>query len=242
MTNRAFEELEKRCKRLNNRIYLKSFFSFVFLLLFLFFGYSYFFYSKDKTLHVNIEETVKIQTEKNETKKSVLKEVTEEKLTEKVFKPDDKKSNIIGYDTIILKSNIVLPNRKTTEKKSLKEEKTTVAKREKESSERKKLHIKVKSMSADEAYIKSNSSTEGYDKSLNLARYYFKHKKFNKAIFYSKKASQDSPDKEEPWLIYIKSKMGLGQNKEALKTLNTFLSYFNSKEGERLLKELKDKR
>ncbi len=242
MTNRAFEELEKRCKRLNNRIYLKFFFSFVFFLLFLYFEYSYFFYNKDKTLHVNIEKTVKIQAKKNETKKTVLKEVTEEKLTKKSLKSDKKESNIVDYDTIILKSNIVLPNIKTTEKKILKKEKTRVAKKQKESLERKKLHIKVKSMSADEAYIKSNISAEGYDKSLNLARYYFKHKKFNKAIFYSKKASQDSPDKEEPWLIYIKSKMGLGRNKEALKTLNTFLSYFNSKEGEKLLKELKDKR
>ncbi|MDX1810181.1 MAG: CDC27 family protein [Sulfurospirillaceae bacterium] len=261
MTNRAFEDLERRCTALNRKIFLKWFLLIFIILALIGFGlFEFFFVSATQISHVvplkKVENNVskikrvipklKVVAKKIDTNKTILKK-EESNIT---VKPQD-------YKTLLLKPNIVIPkiNQKiqevnTTIKKDKIQPKVTEVKKDKivvpdkniSLKQADKIHISVTTMPSEESLIETNSKDEDFDSAFKLAQYYFKNQKYEKAIFYSKKANHFNPTSAKPWLVYARAKIKEHKRDEAIKALETYLSYFSSDDVENLLISIKGKK
>ncbi len=95
----------------------------------------------------------------------------------------------------------------------------------------------------DEKTLKKNFLLYGdYQSAISLSKLFFEQKKYNKAIKWAIKATKYAPGKDEPWIIYAKSKERLGQKELAIKALKTYLKNHSSKKAKKLLKTYQRKR
>ena len=271
MINSTFEDLERRCKNINRKRYLIWFFTLLTLLIVLVVICFEFFTSKPiaverdvkqnkKSLIKKVEKPkniVKPEKTKQKPKKvleksSIVKKVEAKKVVKKQKREVEIKENkkviqkkSIKYDTIFLNSNIVVP--KTIKAKKPKEEihKTTLKKRsapkKSVSIKKKKIIIKVKSLKDEESLLKDNNADENFKTTIKLSNYYFEKLKYQKAIYWSKKANHYKPSSFEPWLIYAKAKIKQHKKPEAIRAVKTFLSYFNSKDARKFLIKIEGK-
>ncbi len=244
MTGRAFEDLQKRCKKMGIRKFLKStFYLFIFLI---FLAFSYFVFIK-----IDQKDSVKNEA-KQEKAKALEKKATDTVLkkknptkAKKISKPMVRKDD---YNTVVLKPTIVIPKVDILEKKKKADIKPqiveeTTQKKEKNppkvEEKKKKIFIQVRSLEDEESLLRENRANEDFDTTLKLATYYFGESKFEKAITWSKKANHYNPSSFKPWLIYAKAKIKQSKKEEAIKAVETFLSYFTSVDAQKYLLSIK---
>ncbi len=247
MTGRAFEDLEKRSRAINRKRYFKIFI--ILLVIFAICVSAYIAFIKSKEMvfkkHIFIEK----KTDKAEKPVVIKKTIADKNLT-KIIKPKEikrKTDKVEKYNTVFLKPTIILPK---IEKQAAKNnkinkkiiKKTDVPKIEKQlpaMQEKKKINITVKSLKDEESLLKENQANESFETTLNLSKYYFKKSKYEKAILWSKKANRYKSSSFEPWLIYAKAKIKQNKKDEAIKAVETFLSYFDSDDARKFLQKIK---
>ena len=77
-----------------------------------------------------------------------------------------------------------------------------------------------------------------YQSSLDLAKYYFKHKHYEKSSKWAVISSNREAKNEESWLLYAKAKIKLHQKGIAKKSLKIYLLKYNSQKVRNLLNSL----
>jgi len=75
---------------------------------------------------------------------------------------------------------------------------------------------------------------------MNIAKYYFTRKKYQKAIKWVKKANEINPEDYESWYIFAKTLIKLGKVNKAKQVLIAYLNtYGPDKNIEELLRSIK---
>ncbi|MFK5882473.1 MAG: CDC27 family protein [Sulfurospirillum sp.] len=246
MTDRAFEDLQKRCKKMGIKKFMKIVLS-VFLL-FLTVIFLCFVYIKINSIEPkkSVIRQKKVKIIKKNVSSTTLKQ-------EKSFKPKNipkikipQKEKKDDYNTVILKPTIIIPKIKTSQMQQVQNLKPKIVKKiepeKKVQKERKKIIIQVRSLRDEASLLKENKTSESFQSTLNLSEYYLKKSKYEKAINWSKKANHYKPSSFKPWLIYAKAKIKQGKKSEAAKAVETFLSYFSSPDAQKFLYEIKGKK
>jgi len=249
MTSRAFMELEKRSRAINRKRYLRIFIILLIIFVACALAYMEFIKSKKPAIkkHIFAEkktDTIKkpvIDVNVTSIKKPIVDVNTAKITKQKVLKKEVNKTE--KYDTVFLTPTIVIPKIKKPEIINSKiEKKIAIPKIKKQLpiiKEKKKINIIVKSLENEDSLLKKNQANENFETTLNLSKYYFKKSKFEKAILWSKKANHYKASSFKPWLIYAKAKIKLNKKDEAIKAVETFLSYFNSDVAQKFLQNIK---
>ncbi len=260
MLSRTFEDLEKRCKKINRKRYLIWFF--ILFLLFAIFGAMYFefFASKSMLIQKDIKHTktnivkkskniVKLEKKKEKSKKisqksSLAKKVVKKHKSKIELKKDKKaiEKKSVKYNTIFLNPNIVTPKTKSKNKhikkstpKKIKTLKNDVR------IKKKKILIKVKSFKEQESLLRDNGINEDFETTLKLSNYYLDKLNYKKAIYWSKKASTYKQSSFRPWFVYAKAKIKQHKKSEAIRAIRTFLSYYDSSDARKFLIKIEGK-
>ena len=242
MTSRAFIDLEKRSRAINRKRYFRIFIILFFIFIACAFAYIEFMKLKQPILKKNILVEKKIpKIKKLIVDINVTKVIKPKVLKPKVNKTDIKK--IERYDTVFLKPTITIPKIKKLEIKNNKiKKKITIPKIKEQlaiAKEENKVKIIVKSFDSEDSLLKKNKANENFKTTLNLSKYYFEKSKFEKAIVWSKKANHYKASSFEPWLIYAKAKIKQNKKDEAIKAVETFLSYYDSDVAQKFLQDMK---
>jgi predicted Zn-dependent protease len=87
--------------------------------------------------------------------------------------------------------------------------------------------------------LSKNKEEDNYHSTINIAKFYFEEKNYEKAVTWAVKASKKDPKQSKPWVIYAKSKAALGKVKVAKKALSLYLKHTNSPEVQKLLENIK---
>jgi len=106
---------------------------------------------------------------------------------------------------------------------------------------RKKVHldiIETTSMSAYKDVEKRFHQSHDIDDSLFLAKSYYKKGNYKKAVQWAYETNKLDSTLEESFLIFIKSKMKLGERSEVLSILNRYLERHDSKNARVLLNQI----
>lgn len=93
----------------------------------------------------------------------------------------------------------------------------------------------TRALNHEQQLLKRYNTVQNFDNALALASFYFEQKSYGEAVSWAKEASKHHSSSEKPWILYAKSKFYLGDRTEAIRSLELFLSYINSKEAEELL-------
>ena len=242
-------DLEKRSRAINRKRYLRIFIVLLIIFILSVLAYIEFMKSKKPIMKKQIIVENKIDTTKKpivdmnvtSVKKPIV-DANRTKITkQKVLKKEVDKTE--KYNTVFLTPTIVIPKIKKPEIRSSKiEKKIDIPKPKKQLpviKENKKINIIVKSLENEDSLLKKNQANENFETTLNLSKYYFKKSKYEKAILWSKKANHYKPSSFKPWLIYAKAKIKQNKKDEAIKAVETFLSYFNSAVAEKFLQNIK---
>ncbi len=81
---------------------------------------------------------------------------------------------------------------------------------------------------------------KSYSSTISIASYYYSYQEYENAVKWAIRASKINKNKDQPWIIYAKSKSALGNNVIAKKALETYLKFNESTEAEVLLKTLEN--
>lgn len=257
MTNSRFEDLERRCLKMKRARIAKVVLACVLVCMAIF---TYIFMTQKVMLNrfsntIGMSQnnmTSIVSEEKNVTAMPVEVNATvDENATKDVnhSKPIEESNETVqgAYDTLMLSAKI----KKDSWSKTVPiEEKIVLAPPVKNENhekipeiedfsmkpeQRKALSISVTSLSNEEALLKNFHSSKSFNEALALAHYYFDKKEYVKAISWSKESSKLKPISDEPWLLYAKSKFHLGDRAEAIRSLELFSGYVNSKDVKDLL-------
>ncbi len=82
---------------------------------------------------------------------------------------------------------------------------------------------------------------KSYSSAISIASYYYSYQKYENSVKWAIRASKINKNKDQPWIIYAKSKSALGNDTIAKKALETYLKFNESSEAEVLLKTLENK-
>ncbi len=99
--------------------------------------------------------------------------------------------------------------------------------------------LEVKERKSLYKLLVADKERNSYSSALNIAKFYYDEKDYQKSIIWSVKASKKDAKQSLPWILYAKSKVILGQPKVAKKALSLYLKHNNSKEAQKLLDTLK---
>jgi len=99
--------------------------------------------------------------------------------------------------------------------------------------------LEVKERKSLFTLLSKDKKEDSYQSAINVAKFYFEEKNYDKAVTWSVKASKKDPKQSKPWIIYAKSKASLGKTKVAKKALSLYLKHTNSPEVQNLLDKLK---
>lgn len=93
----------------------------------------------------------------------------------------------------------------------------------------------TRSLKEEHEWLKRYQVASNFENAYVLAYFYFERKAYSEAILWAKEANKHNTNSEKPWLIYAKAKFYLGDRAEAIRSLELYLSYINSKEVAELL-------
>jgi tetratricopeptide (TPR) repeat protein len=221
MTNSRFEDLEKRVLNIKIKKYIK-----IFLLLAVFSALVVYSVNSNFLKEKTPKKPPHVDTiEVNNTAKKV-----EDKVEENL------------YDTINLSPTIIIPkiqvkaqDKKQNNVQEVKALKVTPPVVKKKVTVEKQINFKIKEVKSEEALLERFSLAGDYESSVGLAKLYFEKSKFEKAIYWSKKASKINAEAQESWIVYAKAKVALNQKEDAIKSLELYLNYFTSDDISQLL-------
>ncbi|MEA1879807.1 MAG: CDC27 family protein [Campylobacterota bacterium] len=109
---------------------------------------------------------------------------------------------------------------------------------------RKRKHLNIVETSSKHAYgdvEKRFNKTHNPHDSLFLAKSYYSNGDYKKAEHWALETNKIDKNIEESWIVFVKSKVKLGQKGEALKVLTQYISQSNSDVAKQLLYTLKNK-
>lgn len=243
MTNSRFEELEQRYNRLR-RIFFLKLLSLLFAIFSIVFSYFYYFHTVNQIevsiIHDNEEKANQITKELIESNESNVS-ISEVKEEEKKVVDDNtlflkpktnfsSSTNLPSEEKISLSPPLTDSLNNTLIEDFLAKPRNKVA-----------LKMSVNSLSDEESLLKNFNSSHTFPDALALATYYLNKSEYIKAIKWAKEASNLNPISEQPWIVYAQSKFHLGERKEAIHSLELFLTYANQKEVRELLQTYKGK-
>lgn len=209
MTSARFEELEKRCSRLKKARIIRIVFMIASLFLVSFGSYYWMAHRSNEPLTVvtatPLPQAVSIQTPVDDHNESNATSIVQE---------EQNLSQIIEDETLFLAPHISVKNAK------LPKEETQAA---------------TRLLSHEQELLKRYNTVQNFDNAYALADFYFEQKSYGEVITWAKEASKHYSRSEKPWILYAKAKFYLGDRAEAIRSLELFLSYINSKEAQELL-------
>ncbi len=235
MNSNKFEELKKKCFK----IFIKKIIKFcIYLFLLLFFLGIIFLYIQNKQIkkiHTNIKKTNKKILKKNEAYKVVnhKKNISDKNKVVVVLKPD-----------INMTIDASLIKKQTSQIQKISAKPVAIKKIIKKSLIEKKpiLNMSIKNTNEETILLKNYQILKQYKTAIKLAEYYFEQKQYEKAVYWSKKASKINTTAFKPWIIYAKSKYIMGKKEEAIHSLETFLNFSYSRDVANLLHSYLKKR
>lgn len=211
MTDSRFEELERRCAKLR-RVRIFRFVSIVMCLFLASLGCYYWFYYRQQPSEVQAVEIHSSASDINVSVESVEEDKNESlpMSAEISVAPQVEVTNeILFLEPRVYKSRAQLPSAELEEaKRSLNEEQHLL----------KRFHAK-----------------KDFANAYALAQFYFERKSYSEVILWAKEASKRNARSDLPWILYAKAKFCLGDRAEAIRSLELFLGYINSKEVQELL-------
>lgn len=208
MTSARFEELEKRCAKLKKARIIRIVFMIASLFLVSFGCYYWMSHNSNEPLTVTavvIPQTVPVQTPILDNNESNVTLLRQE---------EQNLSQIIEDETLFLAPHISIKNAK------LPKDETQAA---------------TRLLSHEQELLKRYNTVQNFDNAYALADFYFEQKSYGEVITWAKEASKHYSRSEKPWILYAKAKFYLGDRAEAIRSLELFLSYINSKEAQELL-------
>jgi tetratricopeptide (TPR) repeat protein len=107
---------------------------------------------------------------------------------------------------------------------------------------KKKIHlniIKTTSVSAYKDVENRFYESHDIDDSLFLAKSYYKRGEYKKSEYWAVETNKINNNIEESWIIFIKSKVKLGNKNEAIRILNSYIKRSNSGKAKNLLYKIK---
>lgn len=223
MTNAKFEDLEKRVKKIKLKKYIK-----VFLFLLVLVSSSGYFVAQNLTTNNLLKKPLHVNKPVKEKKVQQYEPIKEVRKKEEKIEVDDTEPK---YNTIKLNLNVPAISREENKTKVV--EKKIIL--ENEVPKKKKLNMQVKEVKSVDALLKRFEAAGDFEAANSLASLYFENKKYDRSIYWSKKASKLDAKESSSWIIYAKSKYALGNKEEAIKALELYLDYFTSDEIKKLL-------
>ena len=212
MTSVRFEELERRCKRLQKIRILWT----VFILVMVFLGVFALFYSfytpqtspQQESVTVTVpvvhEESSKISSEMNSS--VVLMEEENKTVEQKTADVEE----LLFLAPKIRSNNLQLPKEEAQAAKRL--------------------------LAQEQTLLNAFKAKATFENAIALAQFYFEGQAYSEVVCWAKEASRYNSKSEKPWLLYAKAKFHLGEREESIRSLELFLSYIQSKEAQELLK------
>ena len=261
MNSLRFEELNKKCKKIKMKKILKALIPLFLILIICVLSFLY--YSKadnknnisKKTLTYKTKNISMIKEDKNSKKIKITHKNKMTKLKSSKKKREViskiKKENKSKNDKILLNPALNIPELNTSKiiEKEIKvpavknrAEKSIAVRVEKTQANKKSFKISVKSVDKESVLIKNYKNLKDYKSALKLATFYFDEKDYKKCIYWAKIASQLGKTADKPWILYAKAKYNLNQKEDAIKSLQMYLNYFDSKDVYELLRKFKKER
>lgn len=205
MTSARFEELERRCTKLKKARVIRI----VFIIASLFlvaFGSYYWMHHSQAALVVTPTSTP-VVTEIQ----PIVSDQNESNLTlpEETIVPEIEPEEILFLAPHLYRNNAKLPVNETNET--------------------------INSLSEEAQLLKNYNAVQNFDNAYALADFYFERQSYSDVIVWAKETSKHNSRSEKPWILYAKAKFALGDRAEAIRSLELFLGYINSKEVQDLL-------
>lgn len=207
MTSARFEELEKRCSRLKKVRIIRIVFSIAFLFLVSFGGYYWMHHTVDEP---RVATTAPLP--KTDALPVPVTEHTESNVT--LEEEEQNLSQKVENETLFLEPHIYKNDAK------LPLEETQAA---------------TRALSHEQQLLKRYNAVQNFENAYALAHFYFEQKSYGEVVTWAKETSKHNSQSEKPWILYAKAKFYLGDRTEAIRSLELFLSYINSKEAQELL-------
>ncbi len=227
MLNNSFEELERKYKKYQRKLFFKKFFRFFSIIGIVAVAFFLYFLKWDEVKEFILSKiSENKQSDKNATRSikppptpslSLSPKIEVDKLKKFVDKSDKKEIKVknLPKTETLPKEIYARDSKKLSKKGNIKE-------------------VKIK----DEKTLKKEFILyNDYKSAISLAELFFEQKKYKKAIKWAIRASRYNPGADEPWLIYAKAKKSEGQIRLAIKALKTYLRSHKSKKVEKLLKK-----
>jgi len=207
MTSSRFEELERRCAKLKKARNIR--FVFVIASLFLVAFGAYYYWLKDSE-----NEVILVSPSFGDTNISVPTLYDQNESTISISKvlvvPEPEiKEEALFLAPHIYKDVVKLPSVEIQEAK--------------------------KSLSEEEHLLNAFQTEQNFLNAYTIAVFYFERKSYSEVVQWAKEASRLDSGSDLPWILYAKAKFYLGDRAEAIRSLELFLSYINSKEAQELL-------
>ncbi len=101
-----------------------------------------------------------------------------------------------------------------------------------------KFQLEVKERKNLYELLMKDKKESSYNSAVNIAKFYYDEKNYEKAVTWAVKASKKDPSQSQAWIVYAKSKAKQGKNKVAKKALSIYLKHTDSKEVQNLLDSL----
>lgn len=208
MTSARFEELEKRCAKLKKARIIRIVFIIASLFLVGFGSYYWMHHNAQAPLviaPIPPVQTVQVQTLVSEQNQSTAVTTEQE---------ESNASKTIEEETLFLAPHIYKNDAK------LPLDETQAA---------------ARSLNQEQQLLKHYNAVQNFNNAYALAHFYFEQKSYSEVVTWAKEASKHNSRSEKPWILYAKAKFYLGDRAEAIRSLELFLSYINSKEAQELL-------
>ena len=207
MTSSRFEELEKRCVRLKKARILRL----VSLLACLFLG-SFGIYYWLNHAHQGVNENTHASVHDANASIPILSDINETTTQKVEVIPISQME--ASAETLFLAPHVY-------------KDKTKLPSAELEEAKR--------SLNEEQHLLKVFQAEQNFSNAYALAHFYFERKSYSEVILWAKEASKRDSRSDLPWILYAKSKFYLGDRAEAIRSLELFLGYINSKEAQALL-------
>ncbi|MDQ1325378.1 MAG: hypothetical protein QG564_502 [Campylobacterota bacterium] len=109
--------------------------------------------------------------------------------------------------------------------------------------QKQKVHLNIietTSITAYQEVEKRFYESRDVEDALFLAKSYFDQGKYQKAEYWALQTNKVNQNIEESWIIFVKSKLKLGRKNEAIRILTAYVQRTDSKQGKKLLEQIKN--
>ncbi|WP_263833067.1 CDC27 family protein [Sulfurospirillum oryzae] len=210
MTSSRFEELERRCAKLKKTRFIRIVFVIAFLFLIAFGSYYWVNYGAKEPLMVSATTTTPQEVALIPAP-PILSDQNESNLSaiETAILSQEPKEESLFLAPHIYKNDVKLPAEEAQEAK--------------------------RSLMEEQSLLKRYNAEQNFANAYALAHFYFERKAYGEVILWAKEASKHDSRSDKSWILYAKAKFYLGERAEAIRSLELFLGYINSKEAQELL-------